>query len=70
VTNGPGTIDSDYRGEIKIILSHLGREMHQINRGDRIAQLVLSPVLPVECVEVTSLDDTVRGSSGFGSTGT
>ena len=71
VTNGPGTIDCDYRGEILIILSSLGRQGHQIERGDRIAQLVLAPVVPdVQAVEVEALSmNTMRGVDGFGSTG-
>lgn len=68
VLNGPGTIDCDYRGEIKIIIQNAGLE-HHINVGDRIAQLVLCPVLTVEPIEVESLSDTTRGANGFGSTG-
>lgn len=69
VTNGIGTIDSDYRGEIKVILSHLGRNALQIERGDRIAQLVLLPALQGIAVEVDDLSVTGRGSGGLGSTG-
>lgn len=70
VTNGIGTIDCDYRGEIFVILSHLGKNAYQIERGDRIAQLVLAPVCrPTSIVEVTELSSTVRGSGGLGSTG-
>jgi len=67
--NTPGTIDSDYRGELKVILINLGRESFAIARGDRIAQLVLAPVVQAAWDEVEELDDTTRGSGGFGSTG-
>ncbi len=67
--NTPGTIDSDYRGEVKVILANLGQEPFEIARGDRIAQLVPAPVLRATLEEVTALDDTVRGVGGFGSTG-
>ncbi len=67
--NTPGTIDSDYRGEVKVILANLGQEPFEIARGDRIAQLVPAPVLRATLEEVTVLDDTVRGVGGFGSTG-
>jgi dUTP pyrophosphatase len=67
--NTPGTIDSDYRGELKIILINLGDEPFVIARGDRIAQLVLAPVTIAEWHEVGSLDGTARGVGGFGSTG-
>lgn len=69
VTNGIGTIDEDYRGELMVILSHLGRNAHQIERGDRIAQLVLCPVTRAVVSEVMELSDTDRGVSGLGSTG-
>lgn len=69
VTNGVGTIDSDYRGEIKVILSHLGKERHHIRVGDRIAQLVLVPVVQAKPIEVSLLSTTDRGVGGFGSTG-
>ena len=69
VTNGIGTIDADYRGELMVILSHLGRNALEIARGDRIAQLVLAPVVRPTVTEVTSLSETVRGSGGLGSTG-
>ncbi|WP_133364665.1 dUTP diphosphatase [Qipengyuania sediminis] len=69
VPNTPGTIDSDYRGELKIILINHGSEPFAIARGDRIAQLVLAPVVQAAWEEVAELDDTVRGSGGFGSTG-
>lgn len=67
--NTPGTIDSDYRGEIKVILINLGTESFEIARGDRIAQLVPAPVQRATMDEVDELDDTVRGRGGFGSTG-
>lgn len=69
VLNAPGTIDSDYRGEVKIILANLGEKSFTITRGMRIAQLVLAPVVRCGWAEVTSLDPTVRGEGGFGSTG-
>lgn len=69
VANAPGTIDSDYRGEVKVLLVNLGSEAIEITRGMRIAQLVLAPVTRATFVEVAGLDDTVRGTGGFGSTG-
>ena len=69
VLNSPGTIDADYRGEIKVPLINLGTDDFVINRGDRIAQMVVAPVAMAELVEVDVLDDTVRGSGGFGSSG-
>ena len=69
VLNTPGTIDSDYRGEIKIILFNHGKEEFTVNNGDRIAQMILIPVLKAEFEEVKELPETVRGSGGFGSTG-
>ena len=69
VLNTPGTIDSDYRGEIKIILFNHGREEFKINNKDRIAQMILTPVLKIDLEETDSLPDTVRGKDGFGSTG-
>ena len=69
VLNTPGTIDSDYRGEIKIILINHGNEKIDVKNGDRIAQMVLMPVLKFKFEEVSKLDDTIRGSGGFGSTG-
>ena len=69
VPNSPGTIDSDYRGELKIILINLGQEPFVIERGDRIAQLVLAPVVLAEWREAEILDGTARGDGGFGSTG-
>jgi len=67
--NTPGTIDHDYRGEVKVILANLGSETFRINRGDRIAQLVPAPVQRAAFALVDDLDDTVRGTGGFGSTG-
>ncbi|MEG3173279.1 dUTP diphosphatase [Sphingomonas sp. ZB1N12] len=67
--NTPGTIDCDYRGEVKVILANLGQEPFEIARGDRIAQLVPAVVLRATLDEVATLDDTVRGLGGFGSTG-
>jgi len=67
--NTPGTIDSDYRGEIKVILINLGQEPFEIRRGERIAQLVPAPVLRADFVETSELSETARGSGGFGSTG-
>jgi len=69
VPNTPGTIDSDYRGELKVILLNHGSEAFVIRRGDRIAQLVLAPVTLAAWDEVTALDETGRGAGGFGSTG-
>ena len=69
VLNSPGTIDSDYRGELKIILFNHSNKDFIINNGDRIAQMVLVPILKMEFEEVDSLPDTVRGRGGFGSTG-
>ena len=67
--NTPGTIDSDYRGEVKVILANLASEPFEIRRGERIAQLVPAPVLKADFVEVAALEETERGSGGFGSTG-
>ena len=69
VANAPGTIDSDYRGELKVILVNLGAEAFDIRRGDRVAQLVLAPVVRASWLEVGALDETARGAGGFGSTG-
>jgi dUTP pyrophosphatase len=69
VLNTPGTIDSDYRGEIKIILFNHGSEEFKINNKDRIAQMILTPVLKIDLEETNNLPDTVRGKGGFGSTG-
>jgi dUTP pyrophosphatase len=70
VLNSPGTIDADYRGEIQVVLVNLGAEPIVINRGMRIAQLVIAPISHVRLVESTSLDTTERSVGGFGSTGT
>ena len=67
--NTPGTIDSDYRGEVKVILINLGQEPFVIERGDRIAQIIIAPVVQAELLEVETLDLTLRGLGGFGSTG-
>jgi dUTP pyrophosphatase len=67
--NTPGTIDSDYRGEVKVILVNLGEEPFAIRRGERIAQLVPAPVLRAAVTEVDTIGETARGSGGFGSTG-
>ena len=69
VPNTPGTIDSDYRGELKVIMINHGAEPFEIRRGDRVAQLVLAPVTRAGWLEVAELDETVRGEGGFGSTG-
>ncbi|KMS54260.1 deoxyuridine 5'-triphosphate nucleotidohydrolase [Novosphingobium barchaimii LL02] len=69
VPNAPGTVDSDYRGELKVILVNLGAEPFEIVRGDRVAQLVLAPVTRASWLKVDELDATVRGEGGFGSTG-
>jgi len=69
VPNTPGTIDSDYRGELKVIMINHGAEPFPIARGDRVAQLVLAPVTQAAWDEVAELDDTERGAGGFGSTG-
>ena len=67
--NTPGTIDSDYRGEVKVILINLGAEDFVIRRGERIAQMVIAPVVQATWAEVANLDETARGAGGFGSTG-
>lgn len=69
VPNTPGTIDSDYRGELKVIMINLGAETFSVRRGDRVAQLVLAPVTRASWLEVDTLDETARGEGGFGSTG-
>ncbi|MEQ8440921.1 MAG: dUTP diphosphatase [Alphaproteobacteria bacterium] len=69
VLNSPGTVDSDYRGEVGVILINHGREPFTIERGMRIAQMVLAPVVHIAWAESDSLDDTARGGGGFGSTG-
>ncbi len=69
VANAPGTIDADYRGEVKVILVNLGSGSYEVQRGDRIAQLVVAPVTQVTWEPVPELPDTQRGEGGFGSTG-
>lgn len=69
VLNAPGTIDSDYRGELEIILVNLGAETFTVHNGDRIAQLVIAPVSRAQVAEVQALRDSARGAGGFGSTG-
>ena len=69
VLNSPGTIDADYRGEVRVILVNLSNEPFVINPGERIAQMVVIPFLPVEFCESEELSDTARGEGGFGSTG-
>ena len=69
VLNTPGTIDADYRGEVKVILINLGEVPFEISRGDRIAQMVIAPVLQADIVEVEVLSEPERGAGGFGSTG-
>ena len=69
VLNTPGTIDSDYRGEIKIILFNHGEKNFEVNNNDRIAQMILTPIEKIEFEEVVNLPDTLRGEGGFGSTG-
>lgn len=69
VVNAPGTIDSDYRGELKVLLVNLGGEALTIESGERIAQLVIAPVVQADIVEVDDVSETDRGAGGFGSTG-
>lgn len=69
VLNSPGTIDADYRGEVKVILINLGQEPFTIRRGERIAQMVIAPVTQAAWTRVDVLDETARGAGGFGSTG-
>ena len=69
VLNTPGTIDSDYRGEIKIIIYNHGDTDFEINNGDRVAQMILSPVIKMQLKETNDLPETIRGEGGFGSTG-
>ncbi len=68
--NSPGTIDADYRGEVKVIIANLGAEPVTIARGQRIAQMVVAPVCRIQWLPCAQLDETVRGAGGFGSTGT
>jgi len=67
--NTPGTIDADYRGEVKVLLINLGIEPVTLTRGDRIAQMIIAPVIQASWTEVASLDETARGDGGFGSSG-
>ncbi len=67
--NSPGTVDSDYRGEVKVILANLGDEPFEITRGMRIAQMVIAPVTQVRVAEISEISETARGAGGFGSTG-
>ncbi len=69
LVNSPGTIDSDYRGTIMVIMINLGQENYTIHRGDRIAQMVIAPVCQANWIQQDELDDTERGDGGFGSTG-
>tara|TARA_B100000214_G_C23870230_1_gene582264 strand:+ start:464 stop:901 length:438 start_codon:yes stop_codon:yes gene_type:complete len=69
ILNTPGTIDSDYRGELKVILFNHGNADYVVNNNDRIAQIVLTPIIKMELEEVNELPNTLRGSGGFGSTG-
>jgi dUTP pyrophosphatase len=69
VLNAPGTVDSDYRGEIQVLLVNFGRESFAVERGSRIAQLVVTPITRAQLLEVKILDETRRGAGGFGSTG-
>lgn len=69
IINAPGTIDADYRGEVKVLLVNLGRDEISIRPGERIAQLVIAPVVRAEFVEVEALEESARGSGGFGHTG-
>ena len=68
ILNTPGTIDSDYRGEIKVILINLGKDIFEIKKNDRIAQMIVCPIIKVKLEEVENLPETVRGKGGFGST--
>ena len=68
VLNTPGTIDADYRGEIKVILINLGKEIFKINKNDRIAQMIICPIIKTKLKEVKNLPKTIRGKGGFGST--
>ncbi len=70
VLNTPGTIDADYRGEIKVILINLGQESFKVDKGLRVAQMVVCPVVQAQLKEVNDLNETERGKGGFGSTGT
>lgn len=69
VLNSPGTVDADYRGEVKVILVNLGQDDFTVSRGERVAQMVIAAVVQPAFAEVEELDETIRGSGGFGSTG-
>ena len=69
VINSPGTIDADYRGEVRVALINLGKSTYTVERGDRIAQLILAPVVQAQLDLVTELEETARGGGGFGHTG-
>lgn len=69
VLNAPGTIDADYRGEVQVVLINHGNEPFEINNGDRIAQLIIAPVIQIQWKEEESLEETLRGEGGFGHTG-
>src|ERR1700690_2113619 len=69
LTNSPGTIDSDYRGEVKVLVINLGQESVTLKRGDRIAQLLISPLAQPKIVQIDKVEDTARGAGGFGHTG-
>lgn len=69
VLNSPGTIDSDYRGEIKVLLVNLSNDIFRINNGDRIAQVIFAPTMQAELIEVGELNNTIRGIGGYGHTG-
>lgn len=69
VLNSPGTIDSDYRGEIKVLLVNLSNDIFRINNGDRIAQVIFAPTMQAELIEVDELNNTIRGNGGYGHTG-
>jgi dUTP pyrophosphatase len=69
ILNSPGTIDADYRGEVKVILTNFGKEDFVIRKGDRIAQLIIAPVVKAMWIEVSSVEETVRGEGGFGHSG-
>jgi dUTP pyrophosphatase len=69
LTNAPGTIDSDYRGEVVVLVVNLGREPYTVQPGERVAQMVIAPVVQAEVEEVADIGDTARGAGGFGSTG-
>jgi dUTP pyrophosphatase len=70
VLNSPGTVDADYRGEVKVLMINLGQEPFAVKRGERIAQMVVAPVMQIAWQPVADLDETARGAGGFGSTGT